>query len=45
MLTIDFGADGVVVIVGRLDAAQSPAVQAFLDRDKAVEWLLTQETP
>ena len=32
MLTIDFGADGVVVVAGRLDAAQSPAVQAFLDR-------------
>ena len=31
MLTIDFGADGVVVISGRLDAAQCPAAQAFLD--------------
>lgn len=32
MLTIDFGADGTVIIVGRLDAAQSPAAQSFLDR-------------
>jgi anti-sigma B factor antagonist len=32
MLTIDFGGDGVVVITGRLDAAQSPAAQAFLDQ-------------
>lgn len=31
MLAIDFGAEGVVVISGRLDAAQSPAAQAFLD--------------
>jgi anti-sigma B factor antagonist len=31
MLAIDFGADGVVVIAGRLDAAQCPAAQAFLD--------------
>jgi anti-sigma B factor antagonist len=32
MLAIDYGADGVVVIAGRLDAAQSPAAQAFLDQ-------------
>lgn len=32
MLAIDFAADGVVVIAGRLDAAQSPAAQSFLDR-------------
>ena len=32
MLTIDFGADGGVVIAGRLDAAQCPATQAFLDK-------------
>jgi anti-sigma B factor antagonist len=32
MLTIDFGAEGVVVISGRLDAAQCPAAQSFLDR-------------
>ena len=32
MLAIDYGADGVVVVSGRLDAAQSPAAQAFLDR-------------
>lgn len=31
MLTIDAGADGVVVIAGRLDAAQSPVAQSFLD--------------
>ena len=31
MLTIDSGADGVVVISGRLDAAQSPLAQSFLD--------------
>lgn len=31
MLTIDFGADGVVVVSGRLDAAQSPTAQSFLD--------------
>lgn len=32
MLTIENGADGAVVIVGRLDAAQCPAAQSFLDR-------------
>jgi len=32
MLAIDFGADGTVVISGRLDAAQCPAAQSFLDR-------------
>ena len=32
MLTIDFDAEGVVVISGRLDAAQCPAAQSFLDR-------------
>jgi len=32
MLTIDFGPNGGVVIAGRLDAAQSPAAQAFLDQ-------------
>jgi anti-sigma B factor antagonist len=32
MLAIDYGAQGVVVITGRLDAAQSPAAQAFLDK-------------
>jgi anti-sigma B factor antagonist len=31
MLAIDFGAGGVVVIAGRLDAAESPAAQSFLD--------------
>lgn len=33
MLAIDFGADaGVVAVAGRLDAAQCPAAQAFLDK-------------
>lgn len=32
MLAIDSGGAGVVVVSGRLDAAQSPAAQAFLDR-------------
>ena len=32
MLQIDFGADGAVLISGRLDAAQCPTTQAFLDR-------------
>jgi anti-sigma B factor antagonist len=31
MLAIDYGADGVVVIAGRLDAVQCPAAQSFLD--------------
>ena len=32
MLAIDFGGEGVVVIAGRLDAAQSPVAQSFLDK-------------
>jgi anti-anti-sigma factor len=32
LLAIDFGADGNVVIAGRLDAAQCAAAQSFLDR-------------
>lgn len=32
MLAIDYGGTGVVVITGRLDAAQSAAAQAFLDK-------------
>jgi anti-sigma B factor antagonist len=32
MLTIESGSDGTVVIAGRLDAAQSPKAQAFLDQ-------------
>jgi anti-anti-sigma factor len=32
MLAIDFGADGKVVIAGRLDAAQAAAAQSFLDK-------------
>jgi anti-sigma B factor antagonist len=31
MFAIDNGPTGVVVVSGRLDAAQSPAAQAFLD--------------
>ena len=32
MLTIDFGPDGGIFVAGRLDAAQAPSAQAFLDR-------------
>jgi anti-sigma B factor antagonist len=32
MLAIDFGPEGVVVVAGRLDAAQALAAQSFLDR-------------
>lgn len=32
MLAIDYGANGEVVIAGRLDAAQCAAAQTFLDR-------------
>jgi anti-sigma B factor antagonist len=31
MLAIDFGAEGTVVVSGRLDAAQCPVAQSFLD--------------
>ena len=31
MLSIDLGAEGVVMIAGRLDAAEAPAAQSFLD--------------
>ena len=31
MLKIEFGAPGVVIVEGRLDAAQSAAAQTFLD--------------
>jgi anti-sigma B factor antagonist len=31
MLVIDYGPDGAVVVVGRLDAAQALAAQAFFD--------------
>lgn len=31
MLTIETGGDGVVVVAGRLDAAQAASAQAFLD--------------
>jgi anti-sigma B factor antagonist len=32
MLKIEDGPPGVVVIAGRLDSAQSPAAQSYLDR-------------
>jgi anti-sigma B factor antagonist len=32
MLAIDYGAAGVVLIAGRLDAAQCSTAQSFLDR-------------
>ena len=32
MLVIYYGQDGAVVVAGRLDAAQAPTAQAFLDR-------------
>lgn len=32
MLTIEEGGTGTVVVKGRLDAAQAPAAQAWLDR-------------
>ena len=34
MLAIEWGAEGVVVVRGRLDAAEAPAAQAFLDGAK-----------
>jgi anti-sigma B factor antagonist len=36
MLAIDDGPGGTVVLSGRLDAAQAPAAQAFLDRTQGV---------
>ena len=36
MLTIEPGADGAVAIAGRLDAAQCPAVQSYLDKAQGV---------
>jgi anti-sigma B factor antagonist len=32
MFTIENGPDGAVVVAGRLDSAQAPTAQAFLDR-------------
>jgi anti-anti-sigma factor len=32
MLAIEYGSDGAVVMAGRLDAAQAPGAQAFLDK-------------
>ncbi len=31
MFEIDFGEDGVIIVVGRLDAAEAERAQAFLD--------------
>ncbi len=39
MLSIDQRPDGVVVVVGRLDAAQAPAAQQFFDRVQGVATL------
>ena len=36
MLAIEFGQDGVVLLAGRLDAAQSPAAQSFLDKVQGI---------
>ena len=36
MLAIDYGAAGAVVITGRLDAAQAPTAQSFLDGTKGL---------
>lgn len=36
MLTVGDGAEGQVVLAGRLDAAQAAAAQAFLDRKQGV---------
>ena len=32
MLAIEYGRDGAVVLAGRLDAAQAPTAQSFLDQ-------------
>ena len=40
MLKMELGADGAVVVTGRLDAAQCPAAQAFLEH---VEGTVTLE--
>ena len=36
MLSIESGPDGAVVVAGRLDAAQAPAAQAYLDKTSGV---------
>ena len=36
MFTIESGADGVVVLAGRLDSGQCPTAQSFLDRQRGV---------
>jgi anti-sigma B factor antagonist len=36
MLTIEAGEPGTVVVAGRLDAAQAPVAQAFLDRTTGI---------
>jgi anti-anti-sigma factor len=39
MLGFELGPDGTVVVTGRLDAAQAPAAQAFLDKVQGVATL------
>ena len=34
MLAIEYGPEGAVVLTGRLDAAQAPSAQSFLDKVK-----------
>jgi anti-anti-sigma factor len=36
MLAIEYGPDGGVVMAGRLDAAQAPGAQAFLDKVQGI---------
>ena len=45
MLAIDFGADDTVVITGRLDAAQCPVAQSFLNRVDATIASATESRP
>lgn len=42
-LSIDHGPSGAVVVAGRLDAAQAPAAQTFLDRTTGVVTLDCQD--
>ena len=39
MLGIEFGQEGKVLLSGRLDAAEAPAAQSFLDRVEGVATL------
>lgn len=40
MLGIEFGEEGKVLLSGRLDAAEAPAAQSFLDRVEGVVTLV-----